>query len=339
MWSRLSPPGDDILPRVFHTAVLGKDNRSIYIFGGLEINQLTNETSNRDYYALSYASFAEIPSYDTVNNSWNLTRVTGDIVPSARYLHTTSVVGSGEIVLYGGIYVSLNFSDINSTHSSLDYFYIFDTDRMAWRNTTLNTTHDAGPGPIHAHSAVYAGNDTLFILFGVSPRSFISGFSILDTKQWAWTTTFGGIHPTPVSNATSSPTASVGDVSGGSDGGGLSPGGIAGVVVGVIAGVAIIGVAGFFLLRARRKPAADIVDPQAPMSHSKMSDSLTSPPLSPTLQQHSSQGRTSFTLENQPTSRNSAYVAGKPDVHYSNANNADNTYVPHLRLEPVKPEE
>ncbi|KAI9317089.1 hypothetical protein BX666DRAFT_1942081 [Dichotomocladium elegans] len=297
VWSLLSSSPRNILPRVFHTAVLGKDRRTIYFIGGVKAVSAVNETTGTAYNYPEYASMAEIASYDTLNDSWNLLTTTGNVVPSMRISHTTTLIESGDIVLYGGYYQPFSANDTRQLSLSSDFFYLLNTDLMTWRNESIDATLGVGAGPLYQHTAVYPGKDCIFFLWGARGFS-VSQIYILNTTQWKWTTTFDGMNPTPSVNTTEIST---------SQRGGLSTGTIAGIAVGVVAGVGVIAVAGFFLYRNRKNRAYYPKPLTAIMSHEDFSSTGYSSPQS----QQGSRNKLDI-VAGKPD-----MMAEKPDVHFS----------------------
>ncbi|KAI9319831.1 hypothetical protein BX666DRAFT_1334178 [Dichotomocladium elegans] len=235
-YRRSLPPTFGI--RVLHSAVLAKDNTTIYYIGG-RLATLTGNTANASTYDLSSnytltdPGMSSIYAYNTVSDSWANITVGGRSVPSSRVLHSTVLLSDGNILLYGGSRLDNNTVPVD------DYFYILNTtnvNALQWSRFDISTKEAPGPGPRYGHSAIRVSSTTVFILFGgTASVPATNEVHILDTANWAWTRSFASLGMPPSSTTLPQPTSTPETPDKKGNDGGLSGGATAGIVIGVLA--------------------------------------------------------------------------------------------------------
>ncbi|KAI9275864.1 hypothetical protein BDA99DRAFT_588904 [Phascolomyces articulosus] len=272
-----------------HTATLGEDNNTIYVWGGFQSintglpegspegsqwntgNAVSSLDASRFYHkaarvgtsiyyiggryplannasASRGAPMDSVTIFDTNNGQWRTQGTTGP-VPSTRTRHTVTLIpDTNQIILFGGQNPFSTF-DIRE-----DYFYLLDTGKMEWSNSTLGEEGVSFNGTgIRGHSAVLVG-DNLYIMFGRVRDQVMANTNrvwILDIKRWTWVSSVSAVVPQPILL----PSDSTGG-SKGSSGSNNSTSTIAGAVVGGVVGVSIVTGALIFFLRRKRRSSS-----------------------------------------------------------------------------------
>ncbi|KAI9015267.1 hypothetical protein CLU79DRAFT_765894 [Phycomyces nitens] len=169
--------------RVYGSATMGRDGRSIFYIGGSSIQSaIVNTTSALSGQGLGTVSMNDILVYDTIDSTWTMQQAIGP-TPSPRTLHTAVLVPNTDMVLiYGGL-------GINSSFPVKDYVYQLDTTQFLWTQIPLPVT--SGAGPRYGHSAVLYGNSSMFILFGINQAGIpTDDFYVLKLDDMKWTDHF-----------------------------------------------------------------------------------------------------------------------------------------------------
>ncbi|KAI9275865.1 hypothetical protein BDA99DRAFT_532811 [Phascolomyces articulosus] len=164
-----------------HTATLGNDNNTIYVWGGYgSIN--TGLPSGTEVHPL------EMYMFDIKGSKWNTGNAVGSLEES-RYYHQAVRVDSS-IYFIGGRYpVTGNISAARS--ASMDNIPLFDTDSGQW---STQATTGPTPSPRIRHTAtLIPSTGQIVLLGGQAPlnTSIIRHdyFYILDTKNMMWSNT------------------------------------------------------------------------------------------------------------------------------------------------------
>ncbi|KAL0097449.1 hypothetical protein J3Q64DRAFT_1844753 [Phycomyces blakesleeanus] len=195
-WSTMSTSAFPLgaYARVYGSATMGRDGRSIFYIGGQTVQSaVVNTTSTIVGQGLGTVSMNDILIYDTVDASWLVKQAIGP-TPSPRTLHT-AVLGLTDrvdlifivpdtdmVLIYGGL-------GINSSFPVKDYVYQLDTVQLLWTQIPLPVT--SGAGPRYGHSAVLYGNSSMFILFGVNEAGIpTDDFYVLELEDMKWTDYF-----------------------------------------------------------------------------------------------------------------------------------------------------
>ncbi|KAI9492600.1 hypothetical protein BDB00DRAFT_424375 [Zychaea mexicana] len=128
--------------RVGHSAVLARDGRTVFYFGGMNAESEEREM-DYDEDGYSNATMSDILVFDTANQSWSRRTSTGDVVPTPRSFHTTTLIpNSDDILLYGGRRMG---TDLPVD----DFIYKYNTENNQW--TQINLPQN-GAGPRWGHS-------------------------------------------------------------------------------------------------------------------------------------------------------------------------------------------
>lgn len=151
----------DLHGRRGHSAALGSDGHTIYYFGGLKGTSERRPLDN-SYFGFNDISMNEILVFDTYQLTWMKRTSNNSVIPSARYLHTTTsstsdtdvaiknannssliVPGTDDILLYGGRH-------FGTKKPVDDYCYIYNTVNNEW--TRIHLPASTGAGPRFGHS-------------------------------------------------------------------------------------------------------------------------------------------------------------------------------------------
>ncbi|RKP09293.1 hypothetical protein THASP1DRAFT_28918 [Thamnocephalis sphaerospora] len=179
--------------------------------------------------ATDFASMSKINWYDPEKDTWGTSTARGDI-PLPRREHSAVVVGE-RIIIFGGC--SFNY----------DTFYndvaVLDTTTFTWSKPTVKNA----PEGRYEHSATMVG-DYMVVAFGfLVGNKGDTNIYALNTKTWAFETSFPGVAASSTSPGSQSDSSS-------SDG--LSSGEITGIVLGCAVALALIAAAVLFYVRRRR---------------------------------------------------------------------------------------
>ncbi|KAI9244039.1 hypothetical protein BDA99DRAFT_577311 [Phascolomyces articulosus] len=219
--------------RVGHSAVVGRDGQNIFYFGGMNAESEHRDLGDDEDNGYANATMNDILVFNTANQGWTRLNSTGDIIPSPRAFHTTTLIpNTNDILLYGGRRIR---TDIPVD----DYIYKFNTETNQWTQISLAKT---GAGPRWGHSAVLHHNDrSLFILFGAnSLGASTNDFYILDVNDMSW-------------QGRSSGDDGSGTGAGGHEESKLDGGEIAGIVIGCLAAGVITGLIVFAIYRRKKR--------------------------------------------------------------------------------------
>ncbi|KAF0452012.1 galactose oxidase [Gigaspora margarita] len=154
--------------RADFSATLLKNGLILYLGGGDNINM------------------AEIPIYDTYNNSWSKMIATGDSI-DPRSGHTAVLSPDGHVIIYGG-------SKNNATLDQSQQIASLDTTLNPYKWSVKSMIGNNVPPPLVFHSATIVGN---FMILAFGQKGVNNAFDsndlnsqlyILDTRNYVWVT-------------------------------------------------------------------------------------------------------------------------------------------------------
>ena len=193
-------------PRMFHTSSLYKE--SIYIVGGREsptnaLNQVYQLSCGDQYSWKQIETQGSFParwrhSASVINNSiyifggrsqdnvfndcfklnletmeWTKVETSGNI-PSPRYSHTSNVINSTQLLIFGGI------SNSSTLYNDV---YVLDTLTNVWSKIE---TKGVEISKRFSHSATNVG-ENIYVIGGCSPAA-LNDIYVLNTSNWTWST-------------------------------------------------------------------------------------------------------------------------------------------------------
>ncbi|KAI9264131.1 hypothetical protein BDA99DRAFT_604584 [Phascolomyces articulosus] len=268
-WSPITPERPSSAP-YRHTATLGPDNSTIYIWGG-QRTTVTGRITGEDEYP------REMLIFDSTNSvsPWS----TGATAPISAQHHAAVLVGSS--IYYIGGYAE--------GYIPMDSTLIFNTDSGQW--TTRSISGSDIPSTRTGHTLTLKPSTGEIILFGniigssygdnlswskraiqaeddstsppgeytlgghsVDRSNLIIGQNstwVMDIDRWTWVSSVEAIQPDPLSTSSDTPSQPSGNGNG-SDGSTVSTGTVAGAVVGGVIGSAIIVAILFYIIRRKR---------------------------------------------------------------------------------------
>ncbi|RHZ53502.1 hypothetical protein Glove_441g78 [Diversispora epigaea] len=158
------------------TSILSTDNSTIYLIGGVKMNQ-------NGYYDFSNPFY----TYNYPTSKWDTPKIIGNGVPIRQSIEGV-IDNFGIIYLFGGYNVT-NFTDF--TGELYNDIYSFNTVSMAW--TTLSTSGDI-PKPCSGYSANILPNGYIVYIGGVEPNALninftlvkINNIKLFNTKSYKW---------------------------------------------------------------------------------------------------------------------------------------------------------
>jgi len=156
------PGGSPILPREGHSAIVGSDGLSMYVFGGI---------------SYGFLPFNDLWKYSAVLNRWDRLSAGSSEHPDApmqRWLHTAiHHPASDSMVVFGG--VTAHYVPLNDVH-------VYNIKAGQWRNQPCSGTP---PFPRMMHVAVQV-KDMMLVSGGAANNLPLEDLFMLDLVNWRW---------------------------------------------------------------------------------------------------------------------------------------------------------
>ncbi|CAB5193731.1 unnamed protein product [Rhizophagus irregularis] len=136
--------------RIYYTATFLNDGTIYYIGGKVDRN--------------NFSPMTEIYQYDTIGDKWSLKTATAEVaetMPGPRIGHTAVLLGSGKIIVYGGLYYN---NDIPYGIPSKETIAMLDITTLAWSIPPLENFNNIPKLAFHSANLLY--DVAMIITFG-----------------------------------------------------------------------------------------------------------------------------------------------------------------------------
>ncbi|KAF0469695.1 galactose oxidase [Gigaspora margarita] len=147
-WGTMFSTGDRLNSRSCHTAVLSPDGH-IIIYGGV-ISGSTDQSQ-------------VLASLDTTVNpyKWSIKPMIGNNIPPSLAFHSSDIVGSFMILVFGVMMANNSFSNLDNVNSQI---YLLDTRDYTWvtsTSTSPNSAHPQNPTVTQIQTVIASGSNSL----------------------------------------------------------------------------------------------------------------------------------------------------------------------------------
>ncbi|KAI8367742.1 hypothetical protein BD560DRAFT_399443 [Blakeslea trispora] len=151
-------------------------HRILFMGGQARLNEQEKYTN-----VLQAFSFSSAWSFDTINNTWNTTELTGNYPKIGRNFHTLTLAPNTnkDIILFGGE----DFGGKNDGKASKDYCYTLSLETYKWKKVKIRAPRHTALARTR-HSATLVSNNTLLITWGVDAhKTSLTSMLILDISN------------------------------------------------------------------------------------------------------------------------------------------------------------